>query len=1205
MKPTDMKRFFSSLLTIVISLFVLTSITKGEDIVLGGTQGSRTIVVPDPVNTFVKRCGGLSKAWDEVKKKKRYFRNHGYKGVNAYRGGNYAYVYRGAELLRTYLEKITNVEFSIISESQWTKNGKKPAIHVGRTQAAYAMLGTKLNASDDKPYESGYYLKSAKDRLFIASSDAQAVFHGCSKFLQNQCGVGFFWPTELGEDIIHQKELTFSGLDLYDAPVIEFSWSGVGSWNNPKGAFCERLGMRWPPRLTVHHGINPIFPREQAKLCPDWFSLVEGKRETPTWHSGWQPSMGSESAIDRTSRHIIRMMRRTGDPMIKLGLNDAVWEPCQAPESLALDGPVDPVFDTIPFHYNPVYSHRYWRYVEKVAEQIRSVFPHRYVGYFAVAGVSLPPANAQRISNVDVTVVGSIIARVNPELRSWEQLRLKLWGRIAGLLTFYDYLYQTGPTPRYIPHLRGETFREFQQAGVRAYYAEIYANIAVVGPKYWLAAQLLWNPNLDTDALLNEFYHKFFKEVAEPMSRFYAAIEKGWMKYPHHAHNVNCWSSYCTQQDPKVLTPEILREMESALSEAEKMARNPRVKKRLTVVRNLFELTRMKARLAWLECIYSLPNGPNPEILREDLNNYAKGSSLIDMKRYFETLDVDNPLIKMRTCFDKLVSDSEQARLNRLAVGIAYPPLASTDPSAGQKKVRKRIDERFGTLARAANLKGKREKVLRTLVNRVVFIPRLKSLPVLDGKLDDTCWQKIEKYKGFFPVVGKTNTIEAEPSENASFRIGHDGRNLYVAASLKKKPAEIIARCKEKDSGTLRKDDHLLVSVATLGKYRWAYCARVNANGALLSDRVGYGSKYWRTDSHAVARKTITGFDVELVIPFRAALISPQQSKIYLLNIEQVLSGKSSCRSSWWPLLPNKTQWWEPANHGLSLLLDASGKQLVENFSENTTTLLMGGGIMLPMNDKNWETYLVKEPSTTEYDTKTGEWTVSGTGVSMLFSRQYLEINGGYPCEVIVEYCGSGECLPHIRWYERGEDGPYEVFFPRRHDGKPTAEEKKCEKYTHEHTSVKTIDGDYKRLCMAFPSPNKAQLARVWLECRKEIRLRSITVKPILPLKINIDVSGDTIRTGEPFTVQATVKNISDKPVSDFDLSLAWPAGADRMEQGVIPAKTLAPGETTYASWWLTPVYMRKCGKFVVIADYEGMPRIVTKVKGPKHANKK
>ena len=171
--------------------------------------------------------------------------------------------------------------------------------------------------------------------------------------------------------------------------------------------------------------------------------------------------------------------------------------------------------------------------------------------------------------------------------------------------------------------------------------------------------------------------------------------------------------------------------------------------------------------------------------------------------------------------------------------------------------------------------------------------------------------------------------------------------------------------------------------------------------------------------------------------------------------------------------------------------------------------------------------------------------------------------------------------------------------FHRRRDGRVGKEQEKRVQFTKERTRIDERDGGHKRLRTAIKSHAKAELARVWLECRGDVRVRAVSVSPILPLEIRADVSAEVIKVGEPFTVQVALKNISDKEIKGLNALLAWPAGADIMAQGVFPKDTIAPGETTYAAWWRTPVYMRNYGKFVVVAECQDHARIVTKVHGP------
>jgi len=101
------------------------------------------------------------------------------------------------------------------------------------------------------------------------------------------------------------------------------------------------------------------------------------------------------------------------------------------------------------------------------------------------------------------------------------------WRQIAAHVALYEYYYKVSwlelPWPivhtlrKDIPH-----FHELGLFGAATQYAENFGSNGLV---YYVAARLLWDPALDVDALLEDFYAKFYAEAAGPMKEYYEALE--------------------------------------------------------------------------------------------------------------------------------------------------------------------------------------------------------------------------------------------------------------------------------------------------------------------------------------------------------------------------------------------------------------------------------------------------------------------------------------------------------------------------------------------------------------------------------------------------------------------------------------------------------------------------------------------------------
>ena len=76
-----------------------------------------------------------------------------------------------------------------------------------------------------------------------------------------------------------------------------------------------------------------------------------------------------------------------------------------------------------------------------------------------------------------------------------------------------------------------------------------------------IRAQLLWNPDEDVDALLAEFYPKFYGPAAEPMQVYWSTIFDAWE------------NTICTEHEffvaAAIYTPQVMAVLKKKLQEAE------------------------------------------------------------------------------------------------------------------------------------------------------------------------------------------------------------------------------------------------------------------------------------------------------------------------------------------------------------------------------------------------------------------------------------------------------------------------------------------------------------------------------------------------------------------------------------------------------------------------------------------------------------
>jgi hypothetical protein len=108
--------------------------------------------------------------------------------------------------------------------------------------------------------------------------------------------------------------------------------------------------------------------------------------------------------------------------------------------------------------------------------------------------------------------------------------RAKLWPERSQNRGAYEYygvfLWSYDKLPGSMGSLKTlqQTLQEYARTGVTSISAESTANWGVNGRAYYAANALMWNPYLDLDAFLNDFYEKAFGPGAAAMKRYYERL---------------------------------------------------------------------------------------------------------------------------------------------------------------------------------------------------------------------------------------------------------------------------------------------------------------------------------------------------------------------------------------------------------------------------------------------------------------------------------------------------------------------------------------------------------------------------------------------------------------------------------------------------------------------------------------------------------
>ncbi|MCD6360683.1 MAG: DUF4838 domain-containing protein, partial [Armatimonadetes bacterium] len=109
------------------------------------------------------------------------------------------------------------------------------------------------------------------------------------------------------------------------------------------------------------------------------------------------------------------------------------------------------------------------------------------------------------------------------------------------------------------------------------------------GLNYYLAAKLVWNPDLNPDELLDDYFDKFYGVASAPMRRYFDTLERAMTDW-NGCSSYGLHGTAHAPMAPKVYTPEVMGELQAALAEAEGISNTDRIAgRRVMLARRMYQ----------------------------------------------------------------------------------------------------------------------------------------------------------------------------------------------------------------------------------------------------------------------------------------------------------------------------------------------------------------------------------------------------------------------------------------------------------------------------------------------------------------------------------------------------------------------------------------------------------------------------------------
>jgi len=467
-----------------------------------------------------------------------------------------------AREFQTFVKAVTGQELPLATDG--VGSGKSPAVFIG---ASSALKRLGIGADGLKP--EGFRIVVKPGILAIVGRDYSGPplhagpnpwrlcdlynpalklnalgeagsLYGVYAFLERVCGIRFYMPGELGTVLSPRAEVRVPQFVLERAPTFtyRYPWLCVLDESPEEALWFRRAGFGGTAPVVITHNFDAMYRHRSAH--PEFFSLVDGVRDC-------QPG-GSKSAVIGacnlclSNEQMIRQFAADiGDyfdqhpeqQFYPVGPPDGMTRICEEPRCQAQIDREAPE--------NGRYSNYVWGFMARLAGEVAKRHPDRFVGCFAYEKYNRPPTRIAKLPpNVAVMICKQRRLFVLPAEEKRVLADIAAWKEKTSALYYWDYYIFDSWLPwRGLPILYSQTiekdFRWMQKHGIRGEFIEAEGasdegvkrmhRPATQHLNLYLTARLGWDPKLNVNDVLEEYYRLFYGPAEAEMKEFWTFAE--------------------------------------------------------------------------------------------------------------------------------------------------------------------------------------------------------------------------------------------------------------------------------------------------------------------------------------------------------------------------------------------------------------------------------------------------------------------------------------------------------------------------------------------------------------------------------------------------------------------------------------------------------------------------------------------------------
>ncbi len=356
-------------------------------------------------------------------------------------------------------------------------------------------------------------LDCGPDGIYLAGSNDDSHYFAAAE-LMRRWGCRWYAPGDFGECLPRQASLQQPPLHYAYAPPFEVRSYWI-SWNGDYAGYKEFAHRNFfnNVRVPSGHAIGSYLKQIEPKV---------GKFEvsSPVAAAAMADAIASDFAANKS---------------LSLSMEDASVASLSEADREMAGHLHDKYFET------GVLTDSYLTFYNRVCQSLLQKHPQSTarIGFLAYINLTLPPQRDVLAEKPLVAYLAAIDTDPNHPFTDprwpWRQDylgALRGWARaMQGRVVIYDYdqsmlVWRDLPNPSH--QVVSREIKEYARLGILGFDTESRNALATTFLNLYFRGQLYWNPDLQVETELKEFYPRFFGPAAPAMETYWSSVYRAW-----------------------------------------------------------------------------------------------------------------------------------------------------------------------------------------------------------------------------------------------------------------------------------------------------------------------------------------------------------------------------------------------------------------------------------------------------------------------------------------------------------------------------------------------------------------------------------------------------------------------------------------------------------------------------------------------------